>query len=102
MNKLDEIIKSKRQECFNKSEVTEVNDFTKQCMIEFAKHILEEAAENAKINLNYGYGTLKYKSTFDVTIKDKIEREHYGHGDCSYEVTTVDKQSITEVLNKYL
>jgi hypothetical protein len=73
MNKLDEIIESKYP-VFAAGDGMYSTNVVKQIALEFAKHILEEAVENAK------------------TIQDK---EFY----C---LSSVNKQSITDTLNKYL
>ena len=77
MNKLDEIIK-KYEPCINSDE------FAKAVALEFAKHILKEAAENAKM----------YNANEDC---------HYEAEDGTYpEDYRIDKKLITDTLNKYL
>jgi hypothetical protein len=75
-----------------------------EMMAEFAKlcvqDALKEASEKAKILEESGYGTYE---TQDGTAsskeeKDCIKNNSYGHGDCTFQVITVSKQSI---LNAY-
>jgi hypothetical protein len=73
MNKLDEIIE-KYKPCINPDE------YAKAVALEFAKHILEEAADNAF-----------------VRFIDNPKLSNLNH-----QTEIVDKQSITDTLNKYL
>lgn len=76
MNKLDEIIESKYP-VFAAGDGMYSTNVVKQIALEFARHILEEAAENAK-----------------------LKKEEWCEGDENYQC--VDKQSIVDTLNKYL
>lgn len=67
---------------------------------EARKEALEEAAKKANLNIQCGYGTLDHKGTCEVVTKDKIERTSYGHGDATYEVITVNKQSILSIIQE--
>lgn len=94
MNKLDEII-AKEYGCNDINEV--LHDFAispamiKQCMIEFAKHILEEAFLNSKLQvINHE----EYRDKEDLDLLDEYE--------CGSDTIIVNKQSITDTLNKYL
>ena len=83
MDKLDEII-TKVDEDFYKANsyyqsLTKPESFAIQVALEFAKHILEEAAENAEVE------------------------EHYPNPyDPDSLIHIVNKQSITDTLNNYL
>ena len=69
-------------------------------MIEFAKlHVeaaLEEAAIKAKILEKSNWGKWEdsenEKGNFEEKVSVKIN--HYGHGDCSYQILTVSHESI--------
>lgn len=79
MNKLDEIIEdANKEQSLDKRLV-------KQLAIKFAKHILDEAAENAKI------------------ANKKVLCDDPKEGDSAYmNIQVIDKESITSVINKYL
>jgi hypothetical protein len=80
MNKLDKIIQSQEtfdMECDRRTAIISVSDCRKVAL-EFAKHILEEAAENAQ-----------------VLPEPKHEPD-------KWQFAKVDKESIKSVLNKYL
>lgn len=79
MNKLEEIIE-KQDSYSNHTNVIKIGD-AKQVAIEFAKHILKEAAENVK------------------TIREEEYDNRLGE---YFYYDYVDKKSITDTINKYL
>lgn len=81
MNKLDEIIANEAGKYYkiDPDDGAYTEKEVRQIALEFAKHILEEAAENAYVDSSYVQGCC-------------MDSDDY----------TVNKQSITEVLNKYL
>ena len=72
----------------------------KKAMIEFAKlHVeaaLEEAAIKAKIleKSNWGRWEDSENEKGDLEEKVSVKINHYGHGDCSYQILTVSHESI--------
>ena len=80
-----------------------IND-TKLAMIEFAKlHVeaaLEEADIKAKILEKSNWGKWEDSENEKGNLEEKISVKinHYGHGDCSYQILTVSHESI---LNAY-
>lgn len=90
-----------RQEVENNSPTDYLtdNDLYHQ-MIEFAKlHVeaaLEEAAIKAKIleESNWGKWEDSEKEKGNLQEKVSVKINHYGHGDCSYQILTVSHESI--------
>lgn len=73
-------------------------------MIKFAKYHVELALRaaviNAKLSQEYGWGTLEHpdKNTTQFVEIPIRKTEHYGQGDCTYEILKVSDLSI---LNAY-
>lgn len=69
---------------------------------DFAKlHVaeaLKQATEKANLKVQYGYGLHNNPATIDFQIKEKFASNIPGHGDCSYNIVTVNEVSI---LNAY-
>lgn len=73
-------------------------------LIEFAKLHVEMAliktSKVAKLLVESGYGRYEEGDKGDlISYTDKVERNYPGHGDCTFEIITIDKESI---LNSYL
>jgi hypothetical protein len=82
MNKLDEIIEKNKIQFLESNNNISINDLCKTVAIEFAKYILEEAAENVKFETEY---YVNDEGLWDTRLTNKIAKE-----------------SITSVINKYL
>lgn len=82
--------------------VEDIADILHKCFIEFAKlHVnkaLMVASEKANIVEQYGAGSKENISTIDFEIKDVFSISRSGHGDSSYSIFRVNKESI---LNAY-
>ena len=72
----------------------------KELMIEFAKlHVeaaLKEAAIKAKILEKSNWGKWEDSENEKGNLEEKVSVKinHYGHGDCSYQILTVSHESI--------
>jgi hypothetical protein len=78
MNKLEEIIERNRIQFLKLNNHTSISDLCKVVALEFAKHILEEAAKNA-----------------EILPEPK-------HAPDLWQFAKVDKESITSVIKRYL
>lgn len=87
------IVDDEHEEIFTLNEVI-------QFINEARKEAIEECAERAKLNQQHGWGTIQHPTPPEVSLKDKIENTHWGHGDSTYEIITVDKQSILNLIDE--
>ena len=99
MNKLDEIIQKQNLQNgfvtypFTGREILSVKE-CKQIAIEFAKHILEEAADNANL-----IGKPYHNQSRPIEYSDGVYECRSNDSDYQWRV---NRESITEILNKYL
>lgn len=61
---------------------------------------IDLAAENVNLLCKGGFGTLQSPDQKIISYKNRVEHEHYGHGDCTYQITIPNKQSILQLKTK--
>lgn len=73
-----------------------------RAMREFGKEMwnmaIEEAAENARLELAFNFGSFDEKSAiFKETDRSLVVKYDSGHGECGYEANRISKQSILKL-----